>query len=173
MILKIFNDEHRSGIDQSKRMSIQTEWRFSCRPFWTSHQSSSPSAFPDFLPVLSTHHILWYISSTPLSVTDTVKLFFLFFLKSVSEGHRQMFLPWHMWTEQIAYHTSYVRKLKLRKVRCGIQSAACMWSKPIWSSKSRKANNSSSSPLYTKPLSKGRNCPYLCLEPELNTHEIH
>ena len=122
-------------------------------------------------PSLNSSHVL-VCFSTSLSMIAIVKLFLLFFLKLVSEGHRQIFLLWHMWTEQVACCTFYMRKLKLRKGSCGFHGATCRWSEAIWSSKNRKPNNSSSSSLYTKPPSKDRTLPYVCLEPGLSTQEM-
>lgn len=102
---------------------------------------------------------------------DIVKLFLLFLLKLVAEGHRQIILLWHMWTEQVAYCIFYMRKGKLRKARCGFHGATCWRSETMWLSKNGKANNSSSSSLYTKPPSKDRNLPYVCSEPGLSTQD--
>lgn len=171
VILKIFNEWHRIGIDQLKRMSTPRERRFSSKPYWTLYPSWSPSSFSDFLRLLSAHHASgmfldafkhdWYC-----------KLFLLFFLKLVSEGHRQIFPLRHTWTEQVACGAFYMRKLKLRKGSCGFHGATCQWSETIWSSKNRKPNKNSSSSLYTKPPSKDRTFPYVCLEPGLSTQEM-
>lgn len=55
---------------------------------------------------------------------DTLNSFFLYFSKPDFKGYRQIFLPQHVWTEQVHCHTSYMRKLKLREVKNGIQGPA-------------------------------------------------